>query len=56
MAVEDAPPFGMQRDLATVLPLCQVTQVGVLKHLDYRKSDENSAEHEGKASYNQAQP
>ena len=56
MAVEDTPPFGMQGDLATVLPLCQVAQVGVLQPLDHRKSDDNSAEHEGKAPYHQTQP
>jgi hypothetical protein len=46
----------MQGDLAAVLPLCQVMQVCVLKHLDHRKADENSAEQAGQAPYNQTQP
>jgi hypothetical protein len=51
MAIEDTPPFGMQGDLAAVLPLGQVTQARVLEPLEHRESDNNSTEQEGKAPY-----
>jgi hypothetical protein len=53
MAVEDASAFGVQRDLVTVLPLCQIAQARVLEHLEHGQPDENGDEQEGKAPYHQ---